>query len=172
MTFQFDNLGASEPRVIKATKNLQLKIGTGTVDPKLIESMQKYLDNLKIDYEPIAKDYMDIIDKFLSEMPENNYDREYYLNEIMKPVMDMKATAGMFNEHVISNVSGTVLRLLENMHSLDDDMVSIVKAHNTIIRSALALNVNSMEDQRAQQLVMEIKKACKRYVDKMAAKKK
>jgi hypothetical protein len=171
MTYQTDNPGFNEPRVIKARKHLQAKIGTGKVDPRLIESMQEYLDNLKVDYEPIAKDYMDRIDELLAEMPENNYDREYYLNEIMKPVMDMKATGGMFNEHVVSNVSGTVLRLLENMHSLDDDMVAIVQAHNTIIRSAIALGVRSMEDQRAQRLVMEIKKACKRYVDKMSAKK-
>lgn len=172
MTYYGSKPGSNEPRVIKARKTLQAKIGTGRVDPKLIEEMQNYLDNLVVDYKPIAKRYIDRIEELLAEMPQNNYDREYYLNELMKPVMDMKATGGMFNEHVISNISGTVLRLLENTHNLDDDMVQIVKVHNASIRSALALGVRSMEDQRAQKLVMEIKKACKRYIDKIIAKRK
>lgn len=171
MTFIGNRPSYNEPRVVKVRKVLQNKVGTGHVDPAVIEKMQEYLDTLEIDYTPIANKYIGHIEEIIADIPQQNYDREYYLSEIVKPVMDLKASGGMFNEQVISSISGSVLRLLENMHRLDDDMVDIIEAHNQSIRSAIALGVRSMEDHRAQKLIMEIKQACKRYHDKNMAKK-
>ena len=171
MTFIGNRPELKEPRVIKARKTLQQKVGTGQIDPALIEKMQDFLDNLVIDFTPIATKFLGKIDELLADLPDNDYDREYYLNEIMNPIMDLKAMGGMFNEQIISSISGTVLRLLENMHRLDNDVVAIIKAHNAAIRTAISLNVRSMEDQRAQALLKETKQACKRYLDKNMAKK-
>lgn len=159
MTYFGSKYERKEPRVIKARKLLQQKIGTGQIDPFKIKKMQEYLDNLRIDYDPIAEQYLKKIEDIVAALPESEYDRDYHLQEIVKPVMELKATGGMFNEHVISNISGTVLGFLEHIQKLDAGSLEIVQAHNVAIRTALRQDIRSLENHKAQDLITEINRA-------------
>ena len=132
--------------------------------------MQEYIDNIKIDYRPVASKYLSKLESLLAEFTESRQSHDFYISEMIKPVMELKATGGMFNEDVVASVSGTVLSLLENSDMLDDDLLDIVIAHNTAVNAAVELGVRSMDDHRANALIMEVRQACVRYQSKKRKK--
>ena len=50
-------------KVIKASKALQMKVGTGTIDDQVLEKAQKLMDENKIDFAPLAKEHVSALVK-------------------------------------------------------------------------------------------------------------
>ncbi len=154
------------PRVIKANNLLQQKIGTGKLDPFILDRIQAYLDSVSVDFEKIAEPHMKKIMMLMEEIPRNDYGREEFIEELVKPIMELKATGGVFNEPVIANVSGMVLGILENVRKLDDDMLDIIKVHNRAINTIIKTSIKTVDDRRAIEILAEIKHACMRYYNR------
>lgn len=166
MTYFGSKVNKSQPRKIKARKELQEKIGTGQINPFVLERIQEYIDNIKIDYQPIAEKYLQRLDALILEFEDERDNHDFYIKKMIDPVMELKATGGMFNEKVISSISGTVLNILEGINTLDDDMLEILRAHNRAINAAISMNVRSLDDYKSNALLEEVQQACMRYLSK------
>lgn len=157
------------PRVIKANNLLQQKVGTGKIDPFVLEKIQSYLDSVTIDFNEIAEPHLIKIKMLMDEAGRSPYGREDFIEEMVKPIMELKATGGVFNEPVIANVSGMVLGILENVRRLDDDMLDILRSHNIAINTIVHAGIRNVDDRRAIDLMAELKQACMRYYNRTRA---
>lgn len=155
-----------QPKVIKCNNFLQQKIGTGMINARILEKIQEHLDNVEVDFEEISSPYLQKLEALLNKMPQTDYGREEHIEDIVKPIMELKAVGGVFNEPVVSNLSGMVLGFIETIRKLDDDMLAIVRVHNNAVRMILKHELKKVDDPRAVSLFREVKQACMRYYAK------
>ena len=53
-------------KVIKASTNLQTKVGTGPLDEKTIERCQDVMDNNDVDFAPLAMEYLNKLEEAIT----------------------------------------------------------------------------------------------------------
>jgi hypothetical protein len=157
------------PRFYKADFELQKKIGTGTLDFATVAKMQAYLDALTTDVTPELRGHMDEILKILSEIQAMEYNREEFLPQITRALMNMKAISGMFHHMAVCRISAFLLTFLEDVRKFDNDVFEIVTAFTTVTKTLLDMNIRQETNPLGQTFLTEIRSACKRYYDKQAA---
>ncbi len=117
-----------EAKRIKASLDLQKKVGTGAIDEKKIERAQEVIKNNNVDFAPVAKPHLDQLSKAIKaslglKNPENEKE---ILESYMTPIMNIKANAATFNYALIGGLAGTVLTFLEDVKKYDRKVVQIV----------------------------------------------
>lgn len=158
------------PRFFRASAELQQKIGTnGTVDTATIERMQGYLDAVKIDVIPLLRERLDTIDERVASTRGIAYEREEFLNGILRPLMDVKSISGMFHWPTVSRLSGFVLTFIEDVRRLDNNVLDIVDAHNRSVRLLLDRGTPQGGETHATAFLTEIRNATRRYYEKYAS---
>ena len=61
----------TEARVIKASRNLQAKVGTGRVNEDMIAQAQAVMDENTVDFLPVVKPDLDALRKILAVYHKN-----------------------------------------------------------------------------------------------------
>lgn len=161
----------SYPRYYKADYELQKKVGTGTLDQEAVGKVQTYLDSVQNDITPEIRNSIDIIEKSLNEAKQTSYNREEFLPNITKPLMDVKSVSGMFHEMMVCRVSAFVLTFLEDVRKFDNDVADIIGAYIKVARTLLDLKIKDETNPHGQSFLTEIRNACKRYYDKQSTAK-
>lgn len=157
------------PRFFKADYELQKKVGTGTLDPNTVSKVQTYLDSVQADITPELRAHLDAINLALAEARKVNYEREAFLPQILKPLMDTKSLGGMYHEMMICRISSFVLTFLEDVRKLDNDVIDIVTAYTKVAKLMMDLKIKDETNPHGQSFLSEIRNACKRYYDKQSA---
>lgn len=157
------------PRYFKADFELQQKIGTGSLDAEAVAKVQAMLDAVKVDIVPELRGLLDDMSKILTEAKGTGYDREQFLPNITKPLMNIKAMSGMFHEMMVCRVSAFLLTFLEDVRKFDNDIAEIIGAYLKVTKTLLDLKIKEETNPHGQSFLQEIRNACKRYYDKQTA---
>jgi two-component system chemotaxis response regulator CheY len=147
----------------KASTLLQAKVGLGLVPEDGILKSQQILDKNTIDFVPIAENFMkQLIEGLDGSRHQENRNRRIIEN-LVNPIMQIKANARIFKFDMLGDLSGTMLNFLEGLNELDNDAFQIVEAHCKTI--ALIINTNMRGDggNVGQTFVSELEAVCKRY---------
>lgn len=156
-------------RIIKANRLLQAKVGMGPVDEKLVQKSQDLIDNNKVDFAPMAKEYLDSLAKSIGQARKKEKDDKEILQDMIDPVMQIKANATMFNYDLVGNLANIMLNFLETIDSIDKDVIEISDAHHKTLVLIIGNQMKGDGGEFGAELTGELKDACKRYFAKQAS---
>ena len=159
------------PKVIKADKKLQTKVGTGQIDENLVERCQEVIDNNSVDFAPLAKEYLDLLSEAIKAAKSSEMEKSEAISNMTAPVMQLKANAAIFKFNLIGNLANVMLSFLEAVDKLDADALSIVEAHHKTLTAIVLKNMKGDGGAFGKQMEEELKNACKRYYAKTGQKK-
>ena len=155
-----------KPKVIKANKSLQEKVGTGKIDDTVIEKCQTVMDNNDVDFTPLAMEYLDKLATAIKTAKTSDIETKEAVNNLTAPVMQLKANAATFKYSLIGNLANVMLSFLEGVQELDKDAISIVEAHHKTLTAIVIKKMTGTGGAFGAQMEDELKNACKRYFAK------
>lgn len=156
-----------KPKIHKASRILQAKIGSGPIDEATVEKCQDVIDNNDVDFKPLAEDYLDKLSKAMANIEQNpDLSVEAGIESLTAPVMQLKANAPTFQYPLIGRLANVMLSFLESIRMLDKDALAIVEAHQRTLQAIIQKEVIGDGGAFGQQMEEELKNACKRYFAK------
>jgi hypothetical protein len=166
MHIDMTEMKPDKPKVIKANKSLQEKVGTGKIDDTVIEKCQTVMDNNDVDFTPLAMEYLDKLATAIKTAKTSDISMEEAVSNLTAPVMQLKANAATFKYSLIGNLANVMLSFLEGVQELDKDAISIVEAHHKTLTAIVIKKMTGTGGAFGAQMEDELKNACKRYFAK------
>ncbi len=152
----------SLPKKIKASKDLQNRVGTGNIDQHKIDEAQRIIDTSKVDFGEIAKPELNKLQKAIDKARKNPQGDEV-MESFMTPIMNIKANAGAFNYKFVSDLTGMILMFLEGIDESDRKVVQIVDVLHKTILLALAYQMKGDGGENGKALLSAFKEICAKY---------
>lgn len=153
-------------RFVTPPNVLRQKVGTGGIDPRLLDKGQEFLENNKIDFEPYARDFLEEIDKVVGDFKKDKIRDAEAIEYMIRPVMQLKANGGMFHYQLVSDIADVALFFLEKLVKLDNDALDILVAHQKTLQIIMKSNLKGSGGREGRALARELEKACTRYFSK------
>ncbi len=150
-------------RMIKATTILQAKVGLGPLDEKLLERAKDVMENNKVDFAPLAKEYLSQLYDVMKRVHAGELSRDAAVEAMNAPVMQLKAHASMFRYTLIGQLANIMMSFLESVSVIDDDVVEIVEAHHRTLKTIVIKKMEGDGGPAGEQLKAELNDAVKRY---------
>lgn len=156
--------------IIKASRILQAKVGSGDIDDGKIGKSQSVIDSDTTDFAPMAHDILGRLEKALHNVPSAPADTKKAIQPVIVEVMQIKGNASMFRYNLVGNLANIVLNFLENLESWDNDAHTIVDAHLKTLRVIMNNQMKGDGGAYGQHLTMELRDACQRYARKQTGR--
>jgi hypothetical protein len=158
-----------EAKIIKASLELQKKVGTGSIDENKVKSAQKVMNENKVDFGPIAKPHLDEISGLVSSISKSRADQsdQEILQSLMTPTMNIKANAATFNYPLISGLTGTVLMFLEDVKKYDRKVLQIVDLLHKTILLVMARKMTGDGGAEGKALQVAFQELCQKFIKKL-----
>ncbi len=156
-------------KIIKASLELQKKVGQGSIEPHRIARAQKVINENKVDFSQVAKPHLDELSTLIAAISRSRDDRSDrdVLQALMVPTMNIKANAATFNYPLISGLTGIVLTFLEDVKLYDKKVLQIVDLlHKTIIL-VLARKMTGDGGVQGEALQTAFQGLCLKFVKKL-----
>jgi hypothetical protein len=96
----------SAPKFFKPDTELKSKVGTGGPDRMVVGEAQRYLDGLQTDIAPQLGSYLMALQIAVDEAGNVATPSPEHTAGLTKPLLDLKATSGMFGHMMLCRVSG------------------------------------------------------------------
>lgn len=158
-----------EVRVMKASRMLQAKTGTGNLDEKKLQKSQSVIDDYKADFVPLGKDLINKLDlavkKAAASIPQPEAHKEA-LHGISEIMMQIKGNAGMFQYPLLSKLAGTMLDFFEAVSEVNQDLIDLANANIKTLRLILDGGLSGDGGAHGAILEKELKSAGERYFTK------
>lgn len=151
------------PKKIKASKELQSRVGTGAIDEAKISAAQKVMDENQVDFAPLAKPELDKLQKAIDAAQKDMEDTAAVMNAIKTPIMNIKANAGAFNYGFVSQLTSAVLLFLESIEKPDRKVLQIVDITHKTILLALAYQMKGDGGENGKVLLKTFEQMIEKY---------
>ncbi|MCB9991558.1 MAG: hypothetical protein H6867_09325 [Rhodospirillales bacterium] len=112
-------MSTNKPRKIKASYELQNKVGMGPIDEKKVVAAQAMMDTSTVDFIVIARPELDQLHTVITAAKAGKDYSAETMTAIKTPIMNLKANAGTFKYSFISDLTGSVLMLFEGLDKAD-----------------------------------------------------
>lgn len=162
-------------KYIKPPNILKMKVGSGGIPKEKIAQAQSAIATFRADFRPDAKKFIAQLSaarEKLEKNPKQAKKGEGTPDEILKPVMQIKANGGMFQYQLVSDVADICLQFLESVDEYDQEAAEIIKAYEKTMQTIIENNLKGDGGTEGYDLVMELHRACKRYFKKHSTKSK
>ena len=156
--------------VIKADKYLQQKVGTGQINPNIITRSEKIMEEIKVDFAPIAKGFLNEFKKAIDVAEKSETLCNKIKEEITISIMQLKANASTFKHNLIGELSNTTLEFLESTAEIDDVILEILNAQHTTLLHLVNIDTKSDGGKAGEALKIELEEAYKRYNNSKASR--
>jgi len=123
-----------------------------------------------VDYTAPALGYLETLEKNIEEARNAKEQTPEILQNLLDPIMQIKANAAMFNYPLIGNMANIVLNFLEALPDCDDHVLEIVEASAKTLRLIVTNQMKGLGGEYGEELEKELKSACKRYFRKYGEK--
>lgn len=155
-------------KTYKASTLLKQKVGSGPIDPKIVERAQKQIDHNEVDFTPLGMEFLEKLKKNLERVEKegDKIDVAEQKQLLTQPVMELKANATIFHYSLIGNLANIMLSFLESIEKVDKDAFSIVQAHHTTLHAIVAKKMKGDGGAHGKVFMQELKQACARYYAK------
>lgn len=161
-----NNSQDKDVNIIKASRMLQAKVGSGDIDKERISKSQSVIESNKVDFAPLARQFLEELNAALLAVPESPSDIKAAIQPVIESVMQIKGNAAMFNYTLVGSLAGIVLNFLENLNTWDKDSYTIVEAHMKTLQVIINNGMKGDGGEYGTQLVTELRDACQRYFNK------
>jgi hypothetical protein len=155
-----------DAKTIKANNLLQAKVGSGPLDPKVVQRCQDVMDSNTFDFTPLADEYLAKLSVALNQARSGEVSLDHTVQSMREAVMQLKAHASIFRYLLVGNLANVMLSFLEHISTLDQDVINIVDAHHRTLKAIVAKKMEGNGGEYGLQLEEELKDACKRYYAK------
>lgn len=163
------NISNDRPtNIIKASRILQAKVGSGEMDNEKISKSQTLLDADKTDFVPIAHEIIKRLETALQNVPATPVNIKQAIQPVTVEAMQIKGNAAMFHYKLVGILASIVLDFLENLDGWDEDAHTIVDAHLQTLRAIMNNRMEGDGGEYGQRLTAELRDACQRYANKKA----
>ncbi len=150
---------------ITAKKDLQNKTGKGCVNPHLVENSQSIIENTPLDFTPVMKTFLEEFKKSIDAAQNLNISNRKIVEDIIFPVMQIKANARIFKYDLVGDLSAIILSFLERAHQVDSLILEILHAQHKTISHLVENNMKGNGDKLGASLKAELQDACNRYLN-------
>ena len=161
-----NSIDYNDAEFITPPNRLKQKVGSGGLPAEVLQKADALIANNNFDFRPLGLEYLEAIEATLERSLKSRFRTHDHVIALTNPVMLLKAHGGMFGYPLVSEISYTALRFLENIHVLDDDAIEIVQAHYDILESLFENNIRGLGGDEGYKLVTELANACNRYYRK------
>jgi len=155
-------------KTISPSMGLKQKIGSGPLDPQLIERAQRVIEDNNIDFAPLGLQFLTELNEALDHV-ETNLDPESFVNQkksLTEPVMELKANAAIFHYSLVGNLAEIMLNFLESISEIDKDALSIVRGHHDSLKAIITNKMKGDGGANGKVMITELQDACSRYYKK------
>lgn len=160
-----DNRRTTETdRKISTTPILEQKTGRGTISPDLIINSQKVIDNNTIDFQPLARMFLDDLGGAINYVKKTDEPQRKSLERLIYPIMQIKANARIFNYALVGDLAHTLLNFLENLSEVNEYVLEIIEANQKTLRHLVDNNEGGDKTHIGSTLKSELENACARYM--------
>jgi CheY-like chemotaxis protein len=159
-------------KIIKANKDLLLKVGKGQINPNLVTRSEKVLEETKIDFVPIAKSFLGEFKNALDAAEKSRTHCKKIKEDLTFSIMQLKANARIFKYGLIGELSSTTLEFLESTPELDNLILQILNAQHATISHLVHTDTKGDGGKAGESLKTELKEAYKRYNNVKALQQK
>lgn len=160
------NKAPANVRFIDPPNMLRQKCGFGGLEPVRLQRAEDFIDGNEFDFAPFAQFLMERLDKIVADCKSGEDRGERAIDDLTKPIMELKASGGMFKYLLMSEIAGIVLNFLENITELDKDVFEIIDAHQNTLNVIVTNKLKGSGGKEGQALANELYAACKRYYKK------
>ncbi|MCD8498000.1 MAG: hypothetical protein LRZ85_07965 [Alphaproteobacteria bacterium] len=157
-------ISASKARFINPPNRIKQKAGSGGISDTLIERAQFHIETSDFDYTPEAEIHIKALSDIIAGLKKGKTTGP--VDPLINPVMQLKASGGMFHYQLVSDVADIALNFLESLKTLNDAALDVVQAHLHTIRIIMNNKLKGDGGKEGFALIQELDKACQRYYAK------
>ena len=157
---------SDDVRIITPRHVLREKAGYGGVDTTTVKRAQNYADQLPIEFEPYAKDFLDRLQAAIQAARTNPVRDKVTIATLSSPAMDLKASGGMYKYPLVTALADILLNFLEHLPQLNDDAIEVVDLHLKTIAAIMHSRLSGDGGAQGKILAGELYGACQRYMKK------
>jgi hypothetical protein len=153
-------------KIIKAENKLIKKTGYGEIsEPNILKSEEVITKN-DIDFKTIALPILSRLRDAINQAKSNPSNLTLITQDIIKPVMELKANGPMFKFDLIGKLASVMLSFLEHIKEPNNDAIEIIDAHEKTLTLIVTRDIKNDGGQMGKQLLTELENACARYYRK------
>lgn len=152
---------------IEASTELQDRIGTGTISDEVVAQAQKAMDENTVDFPPMAKPHLAAMDEIMDRLKKGEIDQKQAAEELMTPIMNIKANAGSFKYEVVTGLTDTVLLFLETIEDTNNKVFEIVELLRQAVYIIFAKGITGDGGEEGAALLAGFKEACDKHQIKL-----
>lgn len=160
---------AKKAKVIKASLELQQRVGSGPLDEKKVAECERIIQENNIDFAPMATEFLTKLQEAIQYAKSPGVDLMQAKHKMTQPVMELKANAAIFKYNLIGTLANVMLSFLEAVKVIDKTVVDIVEAHHKTLTIIVMKKMSGDGGPHGQLFEQELKEACKRYFTKKTA---
>jgi hypothetical protein len=153
-------------QIIKASRALQRRVGTGEIEANAVYQAEQALKNPTIDFSPIGKGFLEHFELAILHAQDESVAAPKRIEVLTRPVMDLKANARMFGYDLVTQLTNIMLGLLEITPQINNDLLDIMRAHHRSLSIMIDRKMTGDGGQVGTQLVRELRESCGRYCTK------
>ena len=157
-----------KPKYTMPPNKLKAKVGGGGIPPDRREKAQEYIENNQFDFLPYAQNFIENVESYIAKAKTAKTEPDR--NELIKPVMHLKANGGMFKYQLISDIADICLTFVEAVDEMNDDAYQVVQAHIAAISVIAQNKMSGKGGQEGKALTKELNSACNRFFSKYKPK--
>lgn len=153
----------STATILEPDKSLQVKTGTGKLDEESIARAQSVIENNKVDFIPIAREFSDRLYEAILMAEQDETKSRLSIDNLIFPIMQLKANGLVFKYDLISELSAIIMDFAENLQELDDYAIQIIRAYHTTLTHIINQEMEGSGGENGDHLFEELGGACNRY---------
>lgn len=153
-------------KIIKATRDLQSKAGVGDIPAEKIVRAERAIEKDTTDFQDIAPAFLSALHDAIQRARAAAGDTDILINDLVKPVMELKANGRMFKYELVGTLANIMLGFLEHVVELDSDVIDIVEAHHKTLNLIVQTRISGDGGQKGALLLSELESVCNRYYSK------
>ena len=153
-------------KFIKVENKIQKKAGYGEIPEVAISRSENIILNNNVDFKDIAIPILATLQSTVQYARTNPDKINVVRQELIKPIMELKANGGMFKYELVGSLASIMLSFLEHIKELNTDAVDIIDAHHKTLSLIIAKGIKNDGGVLGKQVVQELESACARYYRK------
>ena len=157
-------------KFIEPPNVLKQKVGDGGMDQLRLQRAEDYIDDNPADFRNIAFTLMEQLEKLIKAGKSGKISGRKGVDMLTHPIMELKATGGMFRYMLVSEIADIVLNFLENIDELNEDVFEIIDAHQNTLNIIINNKLQGTGGVEGRALAQELYGACRRYYTKYKVK--
>ena len=164
----FDQKRKRSVEFIPVPEDLRQKVGTGGLDPTIIERAQAIIDNNSFDFTPEAQRQLSAIREGvrMCQTQRGRFDADSLIAIIAQPAMQLKANGTTFGFPIVTKIANLLIRFIEVLNDIDDDALDVIDGFSTALNAVIVGQIKGYGGKEGDGLYNALEQACQRYFEK------